>query len=60
MPLWLSILILVAAFVLPIAMAIWLVLRARRVPDQTEGLISGPDLVAGSGASRLPGGGTTG
>jgi hypothetical protein len=60
MPLWLSVLILVAAFVPPIAVAIWLVLRARRVPDQTERLISGPDLVAGGGASRLPGGGTTG
>jgi hypothetical protein len=36
MPQWLGALILVVAFVAPIAVAIWLVLRARRVPDQTE------------------------
>jgi hypothetical protein len=36
MPQWLGDLILVVAFVAPIAMAIWLVLRARWVPDQTE------------------------
>ena len=36
MPQWLGVLILVAVFVAPIAMAIWLVLRARWVPDQTE------------------------
>jgi hypothetical protein len=59
-PTWLGVLIEVAVLAAPIAVAIWLVLRARRVPDQTERLISGPDLVAGGGASRLPGGGTTG
>ena len=42
MPTWLEALILVAAFVPPIAVAIWLVLRARWVPDQTEQLISEP------------------
>ena len=36
MPQWLGVLILVAVFVAPIAMAIWLVLRARWVPDQAE------------------------
>ena len=36
MPQWLGVLILVAVFVAPIAMATWLVLRARWVPDQTE------------------------
>ena len=36
MPQWLGALILVAVFVAPIAVAIWLVLRARRVPDQIE------------------------
>jgi hypothetical protein len=36
MPQWLGVLILVAVFVAPIAMAVWLVLRARWVPDQTE------------------------
>jgi hypothetical protein len=36
MPQWLGALILVVAFVAPIAVAVWLVLRARRVPDQTE------------------------
>ena len=36
MPTWLGDLILVVTFVAPIAVAIWLVLRARRVPDQTE------------------------
>jgi hypothetical protein len=36
MPRWLGVLILVAAFVPPIPVAIWLVLRARWVPDQTE------------------------
>ena len=36
MPQWLGALILVAVFVAPIAVAIWLVLRARRVPDPTE------------------------
>lgn len=39
---WLEVLILVAAFVPPIAVAIWLVLRARWVPDQTERPISEP------------------
>jgi hypothetical protein len=42
MPPWLSVLILVAAFVPPTAVAIWLVLRARWVPDQTEQPISEP------------------
>jgi hypothetical protein len=42
MPQWLGVLILVAAFVPPIAMAIWLALRARRVPDQAELPISEP------------------
>jgi hypothetical protein len=42
MPTWLGVLILVAAFVPPIAVAIWLVLRARWVPDQTERPISEP------------------
>jgi hypothetical protein len=42
MPLWLSILILAAAFVPPIAVASWLVRRARRVPGQTERPISAP------------------
>jgi hypothetical protein len=60
MPTWLEVLIMVAAFVPPIAVAIWLVLRARRAPDQAERPICGPDLVAGRGAGRLPGGGTTG
>ena len=36
MPQWLGALILVAVFVAPIAVAIWLVVRARRVPDPTE------------------------
>jgi len=36
MPQWLGVLILVAVFVAPIAMAAWLVLRARRVPDPAE------------------------
>ena len=36
MPQWLGVLILVAVFVAPIAMATWLVLRARWVPDQAE------------------------
>lgn len=36
MPQWLGVLILVAVFVAPIAMATWLVLRARRVPDPAE------------------------
>ena len=36
MPQWLGVLILVAIFVAPIAVAVWLVLRARWVPDQTE------------------------
>jgi hypothetical protein len=36
MPQWLGVLILVAVFVAPIAMAVWLVLRARWVPDQAE------------------------
>jgi hypothetical protein len=42
MPTWLEVLILVAAFVPPTAVAIWLVLRARWVPDQTEQPISEP------------------
>jgi hypothetical protein len=42
MPQWLGVLILVAVFVAPIAMATWLVLRARRVPDQTEQPIPEP------------------
>jgi len=42
MPTWLGVLILVAAFVPPIAVAIWLVLRARWVPDQAERPISEP------------------
>jgi hypothetical protein len=42
MPTWLEVLILVAAFVPPAAVAIWLVLRARWVPDQTEQPISEP------------------
>jgi len=36
MPQWLGDLILAVVFVAPIAVAIWLVLRARRVPDQAE------------------------
>jgi len=36
MPQWLGDLIVVAVFVAPIAVAVWLVLRARWVPDQTE------------------------
>jgi hypothetical protein len=36
MPQWLGVLILVAVFAAPIAMAVWLVLRARWVPDQAE------------------------
>jgi hypothetical protein len=36
MPQWLGVLILVAVFVAPIAMATWLVLRARRAPDPAE------------------------
>lgn len=36
MPQWLGVLILVAVFVAPIATAIWLVLRAWRVPDPAE------------------------
>ena len=36
MPQWLGDLIVVVAFVAPIAMAVWLVLRARWVPDQAE------------------------
>ena len=42
MPTWLEVLILVAAFVPPIAVAIWLVLRARWVPDQAERPIPEP------------------
>jgi hypothetical protein len=42
MPLWLSVLIAVVAFGAPIAVAIWLVLRARRVPDQAERPIPEP------------------
>jgi hypothetical protein len=42
MPTWLQVLILVAALVPPIAVAIWLVLRARWVPDQTEQPIPEP------------------
>jgi len=42
MPPWLSVLILVAAFVPPTAVAIWLALRARWVPDQTEQPIPEP------------------
>jgi hypothetical protein len=42
MPLWPSVLIAVAAFGAPIAVAIWLVLRARRVPDQAERPIPEP------------------
>jgi hypothetical protein len=42
MPMWLSVLIAVVAFGAPIAVAIWLVLRARRVPDQAERPISEP------------------
>lgn len=42
MPQWLSVLILVADVVAPIAVAIRLVLRARRMPDQTERPISEP------------------
>jgi len=42
MPTWLEVLILVAAFVPPAAVATWLVLRARWVPDQTEQPISEP------------------
>jgi hypothetical protein len=42
MPQWLGVLILVAVFVAPIAMATWLVLRARWVPDQTEQPIAEP------------------
>jgi hypothetical protein len=60
LPPWLETLIEVVALVAPLAVAIWLVLRARRVPDQAERLICGPDLVARRGAGRLPGGGTTG
>ena len=36
MPTWLEVLILTAAFVPPIAVAAWLVLRARWVPDQSR------------------------
>jgi HAAS len=36
LPQWLGVLILVVVFVAPIAVAVWLVLRARWVPDQTE------------------------
>lgn len=42
MPQWLGALILVAVFVAPIAVAVWLVLRARWVPDQTEQPIPEP------------------
>jgi hypothetical protein len=42
MPTWLEGVILVAAFVPPIPVAIWLVLRARWVPDQTEQPIPEP------------------
>jgi hypothetical protein len=42
MPTWLEVLILVAAFLPPIAVAIWLVLRARWVPDQAERPIPEP------------------
>ena len=42
MPQWLGVLILVAVFVAPIAVAIRLVLRARRVPDEAELPISEP------------------
>jgi hypothetical protein len=42
MPQWLSVFILVADVVAPIAVAIWLVLRARRMPDQAERPISEP------------------
>lgn len=54
MPLWLGVLIEVAAFVPPIAVAIWLVLRAGRMPDQTERLISGPDRAPSAPVSALP------
>ena len=36
LPQWLGVPILVVVFVAPIAVAVWLVLRARWVPDQTE------------------------
>ena len=42
MPTWLEALILVAAFVPPIAVATWLVLRARWVPDPAERPIPEP------------------
>jgi hypothetical protein len=42
MPTWLEVLILVAAFGAPIAMVIWLVLRARWVPDPAERPIPEP------------------
>ena len=42
MPQWLGVLILVAVFVAPIAMATWLVLRARWVPDPAERPIPEP------------------
>jgi hypothetical protein len=42
MPTWLEVLILVAAFVPPAAVVIWLVLRARWVPDQIEQPIPEP------------------
>jgi hypothetical protein len=41
-PVWLGVLIEVVALVAPIAVATWLVLRARRMPDQTERPISEP------------------
>ena len=41
-PTWLGVLIVVAVFAAPIAVATWLVLRARWVPDQTERPISEP------------------
>ena len=42
LPQWLGDLIVVVAFVAPIAVAVWLVLRARWVPDQTERAIFEP------------------
>jgi hypothetical protein len=53
-PPWLGVLIEVVAFGAPIAVAIWLVLRARRVPDQAERLISGQDRAPSAPASALP------
>lgn len=41
LPPWLSVLIAVVAYGAPLAVAIWLALRAWRAPDQTERLISG-------------------